>query len=559
MNNTKSLLIVSVVLALAVTTFSFAKAEDKKELKLIVLAADFPDAPHKNEFGKIYDDIFSPEKESLTAFFEQASSDTVTVSGGSFKTKDWERMPEPITFYAQDSKDGFDINCQTMIAAVIKKALDDGLEIDEYRKNWGKMPCLCVVVSGDAEGYTNFPKNDGFWPHASAIEIVWQKQVIILRYILIVEGKNEYANPASVVVHEFGHLMGLADLYDYECGGPFKGECSYPFTYFDIMVARHGGRGFSGLHRERLGFVKPIEVKTSGEYTLPPITTNALGSYLKVHIPGTEEYLGVEYRKRVGIDAFWGGIPCEGILIYKVDPTIEYSYRFNDGKNGRFAVQILNPSKTFWHNKACYSLESGHNIASAKTDPSTLPYNNGFTKTVKIEVISQMSDTVTIRITYTPRESIKISIMRNFLTAGTYHWTKLDIMLINKGEDVAKISSSGEGYIEPDTVELAPEELFDVTLLLTYPEENMKDAFIEKVFYLETENQRFPIKLTLRNIFVILDANKNGEIELEDLYTLAYNFDKGSKADTKYDVNGDERVDFEDLMICSKYVGLKYR
>lgn len=65
-----------------------------------------------------------------------------------------------------------------------------------------------------------------------------------------------------------------------------------------------------------------------------------MGAILLSLWEGTKEYLALEYRKKEGIDAFWGGIPSEGLLIYKIDDSVTYRHRFNSGdKNNHYAVE----------------------------------------------------------------------------------------------------------------------------------------------------------------------------------------------------------------------------
>lgn len=548
--------VVILTLILSIIPYSTTIGEETRELKLVVLSADFSDAPHVTDFSEVKNQLFSSEQQSLHQFFSLGSNGKVAVTSGSYKGLPWQRMPKPITHYAKDTEWGFDVNCQEMIGDLIKKALDEGLDFDEYSESWGgRQPCVCIVVSGEGENYKNYPKDDGFWPHASGMRITHNGKEIKFRYILVVEGKSFDTGPSLVMAHEFGHLMGLSDLYDYQCGGPFKGKCGYPFTYFDIMVARHGGLGLSGFHREKLGFMRGTDIWDSGEFELKPIITNESQSYLKLHIPGTSEYFGLEYRKKEGIDSFWNGIPCEGLIVYKVDESIEYGHGFNDGDPyGRYAIEILNPGKTPWHEKAAFSLESGNATISAKTDPSTIPLNKSYNKTIKIEVLSKLGETLRIKVTYSPREIIGQSAKRNWTTAGNLHSTDFMLKLVNRGQNDVEIQNIPENYKFSSTT-LKTKSYIAATISLKYPEDKLNEMTYDHVIRFETANEVFTYKLLLRNAYFVLDTNSNGEVAPEEIEKI---YSKRGQ-DKKYDLDGNDVLDDKDLMIAQNYVGFKYK
>lgn len=323
------------------------------------------------------------------------------------------------------------------------------------------------------------------------------------------------------------------------------------------MVARHSGQGMLGYHRERLGFIKPFEVTESGEYTLKPITTNDSKSYLKVWIPGTKEYLGIEYRKREGIDAFWTAIPSEGVIISRVSDDPRYGKEMNSGEDGYFLLEILNPGKTQWHEKAAYSIESGQTVASAKTSPSTMPYNPDYTGTVKVEVISKLGDTVTVRITFAPREKVQFSLNTDRVFVGRLHKSEMKMLAINRSD--FQISLKGANCELEQPVSLEPGKIEDMTLGIELPSENIPKTISDGVITLESENQYHKIKVVYVNIMLVLDKNHDGTVTAEEVEAVAKAVGKQRKPGQDYDFDGSGKIDMGDLMIASKYVGFTNR
>lgn len=547
-------------IVLCLSGIMFVKSSEIREYPLIAISVKFSDQPNRHDFSWVSDQLFGQGDQSLNEFYWQCSSGRVRVVPGKFGGLSWYQAEKPLSYYAEDTKDSFDIRAYELIREAITKALDNGLNPKEYEfydPEWeATYSQACIIVTGDQEGYKNFPRSDAFWPHASAIEVNYKGESYLFRYFLACEGLTDTdvdLNLAWTSAHEYGHVMGLWDLYDYGCGGPFGTHCTYPVTYYDIMVARHSGQGMLGYHREKLGFIKPLVVTESGEYTLKPITTNDSNSYLKVWIPGTREYLGIEYRKREGIDAFWTKIPSEGVIISRVSDDPRYGKEMNSGEDGYFLLEILNPGKTQWHEKAAYSIESGQTVASAKTSPSTMPYNPDYTGTVKVEVVSNLGDTVTARITFAPREKIQFSLNTDRVFVGRLHKSEMKILAVNRSN--TPISLKGANCELEQPVSLEPGKIEDMTLGVELPSENIPKTIIDGEITLESENQFHRIKVIYVNIMMVLDKNHDGTVTADEVEAVARALGKQRKPGQDYDFDGSGKIDMGDLMIASKYVG----
>ncbi|HET9951351.1 MAG TPA: M6 family metalloprotease domain-containing protein [Candidatus Eisenbacteria bacterium] len=126
-------------------------------------------------------------------------------------------------------------------------------------------------------------------------------------------------NAVGTYCHEFGHTIGLPDLYDPNAAGlgfyslmglgnylPFYGEA--PFG--------SGPGSLDAWSRQYLGFDPIVTPKAGGHYTLGPATGG--GGSLRVWShgePGSEYFL-LENRERTGVDRY---LPGDGLLIYHVD------------------------------------------------------------------------------------------------------------------------------------------------------------------------------------------------------------------------------------------------
>ncbi|MFH1841776.1 MAG: M6 family metalloprotease domain-containing protein, partial [bacterium] len=142
-----------------------------------------------------------------------------------------------------------------------------------------------------------------------------------------------YLPTVGVYAHEFGHVLGLPDEYDYGYDSSGTGR-------FSLMAGGSWNRypnesecaGNSPAHPSawavaELGFITPVEVTSCliGA-SIPPIATTGVNSLYKLTNPnsGGQEYWLVENRQQIGFDEglIRMGADAHGVVIYHVDENI---------------------------------------------------------------------------------------------------------------------------------------------------------------------------------------------------------------------------------------------
>ena len=161
-----------------------------------------------------------------------------------------------------------------------------------------------------------------FWPEYNELEdkdIPYNLRYKLKGYALASEfSADSTAAGIGVFAHEFGHILGLKDMYDADGDGsggfcPGLGRTSL----MDIGANNDCGRtppNLNAIERDILGCGQCEVLDSVGNYSLEPIQLN--GHYLKIPSYTENRYYLLENRKAEGRDAFIGG---EGMLIYKVD------------------------------------------------------------------------------------------------------------------------------------------------------------------------------------------------------------------------------------------------
>jgi len=137
----------------------------------------------------------------------------------------------------------------------------------------------------------------------------------------------------GVFSHEFGHVLGLPDLYDYDYDSRGVG-------YWTIMAAGSWANSgttpvhFDGWCKIQLGFVSPQEPTSNiTAASIPNVEDNSVVYRLWTNgLIGTQYFL-VENRQQTGFDTY---LPGSGIVIYHADDQVPDN---NDQTHYKVAVE----------------------------------------------------------------------------------------------------------------------------------------------------------------------------------------------------------------------------
>ena len=195
--------------------------------------------------------------------------------------------------------------------------------LDVYTKAAGKdaLKAFDGVFFLYAGGRVQTTRGGLYWPHRANVEYGGRS----LPYFIVQEGGNAM-NDISVFCHEFGHMLGLPDLY----ARPEQPGSEGVGQWCAMSNQIGGGRPqhFSAWSKEVLGWVKPtvIDPSVKQKLILSPIENDPTQCFkIKVRADGSEYFL-LEVRKKMGWDE---RLPGEGLLIWRVvnnKPILEESH-----------------------------------------------------------------------------------------------------------------------------------------------------------------------------------------------------------------------------------------
>lgn len=282
-------------------------------LRCLVLLVDFADNPGTRPAQQFQDMLFSPGTGSLHDFYQENSDGQLVVQGD---VVGWLRVPQPYSYYAA-GQSGTGPDPQNARSMVV-----DALNIAAGQVNFapfdsdgdGFLDGLFVVHAGSgAEADPNLvARRQKIWSHQ------WN-----IPQPLVFNGVTAYAyctepedGRVGVFCHEFGHMLGLPDLYDTS----YRSEGVGVWCVMGAGSWNNGGNTpghFCAWSKAQLNWINPSNITRAETLNLPAIEQNQNAAY-RLWGGGQigPEYFLIENRQRVGFDA---ALPADGLLIWKID------------------------------------------------------------------------------------------------------------------------------------------------------------------------------------------------------------------------------------------------
>lgn len=262
-----------------------------------------------------------------------------------------------MSYYGAERGDSHDSRPQDMIIDACMKAAENGVNFADYDMNDdGVVDNVFIYYAGhnQAEG----ADANTIWPHQ------WN----VSSYNKYVSGKrlNTYActseysgksgtKRASIgtFCHEFGHVLGLPDLYDTNYN-------HYTVANWSIMCSgnyNNGGKTpptYSCYERFYLGWLQPKQLLDNGMYYLQPLGESNSAYLLATDehnlngtAPNPKEFFMFEYRAKKGWDTY---LPGQGMLVWHIDfSSLDWaSNNPNNANNGYLRIHLEEANGIYW-------------------------------------------------------------------------------------------------------------------------------------------------------------------------------------------------------------------
>ncbi len=223
-------------------------------------------------------------------------------------------LPNDMAYYGAHSGSSNDIRPGDM-AKHACELLDDKINFADYdTNNDGIIDNVFIYYAGRGEATGGAPET--VWPHQGSTSGTFDGKR--LSHYACTNEWNSDNTPAGIgtFVHEFGHVLGLPDLYatQYPTPAPFT-----PGSWDTMDQASYNNNGrtpalYSSFERYALGWVEPTEITGTLNGKLNPLA-DANECYV-INTANSGEYFILENRQQKGWDKY---IPGHGMLIWHID------------------------------------------------------------------------------------------------------------------------------------------------------------------------------------------------------------------------------------------------
>ncbi|MEN3046078.1 MAG: M6 family metalloprotease domain-containing protein [Candidatus Hydrothermales bacterium] len=280
--------------------------------KIPVILAEFSDNladSSVNHFQQLLFSVGTYPTGSMADYYLENSYGKFLVTGW---VSNWLMMPQPYSYYTNNNYGfgSYPQNAQGLARdAVI--AADPYVDFSQFdRNNDGYVDVVFIVHAGPGAEETGNP-ND-IWSHAWVIPGgVSVDGKIAYKYSMMPENGR-----VGVFGHEYGHNLGLPDLYDTDYSSEGLGNWSM------MAGGSWGNNGRTPVHfdiwcKYKLGFVTPTNVTSIiRNASFDPIENLPIAYRLWTNGNSSPQYFLVEFRKKIKFDSY---LPGEGLLIYHID------------------------------------------------------------------------------------------------------------------------------------------------------------------------------------------------------------------------------------------------
>lgn len=295
--------------------------------KVLVMCVDFSDRPTSVPIAAIYNRFFGTSGNTFRNYFVE-NSYNMYVPDGIVVGNKWYRAPQTYSYYRDDPnipgcdygyKGTYPHNVQKLFEDVLDLINSDpsvtsatlsGLDIDgDDRLN------RVIIVHAGGEAAYGGDCNDiwavrwGIYPPKTI------KGKIFSDFAMSAEYLNVPSDPqrSGIDCHEFSHILGIPDLYDYSDNTNGTGQWSLmssgSWGYDYAITPSH----LDAWSKYQFGWVTVITNPIGLTYMYSVETNNQIVKYTTLD---PSEYFIVENRQMIGFDSY---LPGSGLLIWHIN------------------------------------------------------------------------------------------------------------------------------------------------------------------------------------------------------------------------------------------------
>jgi len=235
----------------------------------------------------------------------------------------WFRAPNTYAYY-EGGDDGLNSRVRNLVRDCVLKADSAGADFSDFDHD-GDGFCDGVLVAHAGAGAETGAF--GIWSHAWTIPSPLNLDGVTVSNYNINPEESSGGGPSTIGVfcHEYGHFLGLPDLYDID----YEPPTSDGVGEWSLMAGGSWNGGgarpshFDAYSKDYLGFVNVIDLTENlSNVAFPAVEYNPVVYRLSNGISQPNEYWYVENRQKFGSDAT---LPGSGLVVFHVDFGVQGS------------------------------------------------------------------------------------------------------------------------------------------------------------------------------------------------------------------------------------------
>lgn len=366
-----------------------------------------------------------------------------------------------VAYYGANTSSSHMTNGRDLVLEAANLAYKAGVDFSQFdADNDGYIDNLSIVTAGynEAEGASE----DMIWPHYTALgnsDLYSGKKV--KGYLMISEYRGSGGKQQAGIgtyCHEFGHALGLPDLYD------TKNSARYTVGYWDVMCSgSYNNMGctppsYSAFERFAMGWQTPVQLKAVGDYSLAPMLESGVAYLIAKEehnmsalAPSPTEYFLIENRQAVGWDAKKEALVGTGLLVSHITFNGSAWDRNTFNNNSILGYAIVSATESNPTKSTAWDVFPGKGQVY-----SWVPIMNDGTELVgqQLQNIREMNDQ-SIRFSYGPLSGDGIYLSRNELPLlvttyekgpVVYDTAQVEVMVKNLPNDTLQIYSTNNYF-----------------------------------------------------------------------------------------------------------------
>ncbi|MDY6863453.1 MAG: M6 family metalloprotease domain-containing protein [Thermodesulfobacteriota bacterium] len=278
--------------------------------------------------------LFSPGNKSMKDYYEEISYGVFTVSSGPAGVAGWYESKRRHNYYGRNNTNGDDRYPAKLVIEAVTAA-DAVVDFSDYDMD-GDCYCDVVAIVHQGTGEESGGKSTDIWSHRwnlnsanyfgdgtgeyTTNDKAECGNIKINDYIIQPEILDGQIQTMGVFAHEFGHSLGLPDLYDIDNSSEGIGNWCLMAAGSWNYIDRSGDSPahMSAWCKYFLGWVMPTRItETLTEESIEPANeVMDVYQFSPSKSSGIGEYFLIENRQLSGFDE---GLPGNGLAIWHID------------------------------------------------------------------------------------------------------------------------------------------------------------------------------------------------------------------------------------------------